>query len=261
MFTKLAVIAALFAGNAMILAQDPESPEKGPDKEVADRIKVLNDAAGDRKMERDPEAIETIDFLLRKLREGLIDKDQKAVTKALDAALMKSKKRPADSIGLYTAAVAALGYCGADGAKSLEKAYDSKRFPDKKPWVPLREQILRSVGKTKDAGSVKFLIDEARRSPEDALMAAAGEALGNFEDAKQSVRKEITSEMIKKWGALAEKAGQLGSGNTEAQTARNTLAAITGKWNDTLARLTRQNHTKFIDWQSWHNKNKSKDWK
>ena len=206
--------------------------------------------------------IELIDELWKKLDAGVSDKDSKSITKVLELVLFKGKVRPADNIGLYTAAVTTLGYCGSDGAKTLKKAYDSKRFPDKKDWVPLREQILKSLGRTKQESAVDFLLDEARRSPEDALMAAAGEALGNYADSSEKIRKEIVSDLIKRWGELDERASQLGSGNIQAANARNTLAATSGKWDVTLAVLSRQNaKKKFIEWQSWYNKNKLRRWK
>ncbi|MFO1078751.1 MAG: hypothetical protein U1E73_13600 [Planctomycetota bacterium] len=243
-------------------AQDP-APVKQPDKEVATKLEELKDCINDRKMERDAEAVQIIDFLWKKLDEGLCDKDQQAITKSLDAALSQGKVRQPEDARLYTAAVAALAYCGADGAKALKKAYENKRFgnTNEKPWLNLRDQMLRSIGKTKDESMVKFLVDEARRNPEDILMAAAGEALGNYEAAKEPVRKEIVSDLIKRWGELDELATQMGSGNIQAANARNTLAALTGKWNETLAKLTRQNFTKFTDWQSWYNKNKTQPWK
>lgn len=243
-------------------AQDP-TPAKGPDKEVAEKLDDLKSYVNDRKIEHDAEAVQVIDFLWKKLDEGLCDKDQQAITKGLDAALSQGKVRPAEDIRLYAAAVAALAYCGPEGAKVLKKAYENKRFgnTNEKAWLPLREQILKSVGKTKDESMVKFLVDEAKKNPEDLLMAAAGEALGNYEAAKELVRKDVVNELLKKWGELDELQSQMGSGNIQALNARNTLAALTGKWNDTLAKLTRQNFTKFLDWQSWNNKNRNQPWK
>jgi hypothetical protein len=251
---------ALLAGSLLLTAQDPVAP-KAPDPEVAAKIAVLDECVVDRKLAHDAEGRETIDFLLTKLQAGLCDKDQKAVAKAFENVLWKGKVREPDKTEIYVAAVVALGYCGADGAKALTKAYENKRFPDKKEWVPLREHMLKGIGRTKQEVVVKFLLDEARTSPEDALMAAAGEALGNFEASDEKVRKPIVSDLLKKWGALDEKESQLGAGNVEAINARNTLAAITNKWNETLAKLTGQNFTKFFDWQRWNNDNKGKPWK
>ncbi|MBM4060453.1 MAG: hypothetical protein FJ265_05060 [Planctomycetes bacterium] len=255
---SLFVFAALVASPA--LAQDP-APAKGPDKEIAAKIKVLKDCVLDKKFARDEEGRQIVEFLLTKVQAGVDPKDLSAIAKALEDVLMAgSKIRPPENKVLYTAAATALGYCGPEGGKALRGAYVNKRFPEKKDWVPLREVFLRGVGRTKDETLVKFLLDEALRSPEAALQAAAGDALGNFEDAKEALRKEVVDGLIKKWGELEEKASQMGSANIEAQNAQDRLAAITDKWNTTLARLTRQNHHKFLDWQNWHNKNKNLPW-
>jgi hypothetical protein len=107
---------------------------------------------------------------------------------------------------------------------------------------------------------VKFLCGEARKQPEAALQAAAGEALGNFEESKDEIRKEIVGELLIRYGELAELASQMGSSNIEAQNAQDRLAALSDKWNTALAKLTRQNFTSFRDWQAWHNKNRTLPW-
>lgn len=242
------------------LAQDP-APPKGPDKEVAEKIATLKECVLDKKFARDDEALQMIDGLLQKLKAGLDEKDRQAITKALEGALLQGAKvRPHDNTRLYTGAATALGYCGAEGAKALKGAYQNKRFPEKKEWVPLREVFLRSLGKTKDESMVKFLTNEAVRSPEAALQAAAGEALGNFDEAKEAIRKEIVADLITKWGELEEKASQMGSANIEAQNASDRLSQLRDKWNTTIARLTRQNFHKHLEWQAWHNKNKNQPW-
>lgn len=249
----------LFALMAMAPAQDPEPP-KEPDKEVAEKIDVLKDVVLDRKMERDEEGVKLIDELNMKMQAGVHPKDRASIVKALEDVFFKGKLRSPDRTSLYTGAAAALGYCGDEGAKVLRKAYDRKRFPDRKEWVPLREQLLKYLGRTKDESMVKFLCEEARRQPEAALQAAAGEALGNFEESKEAVRKEIVGEMLIRYGELAELASQMGSSNIEAQNAQDRLAALSDKWNTALAKLTRQNFTTFRDWQSWYNKNRTQPW-
>jgi hypothetical protein len=260
---KRSVLHALFAftvlGIAPLSAQDP-TPAKGPDQEVADKITLLKECVLDKKMARDAEGVQAIDVLVQKLQAGVIDKDRQAIAKALDGALTQGKLRAHDSISLYSAAAVALGYCGADGAKVLKNAYENKRFPKRKDWVPLREFFLRSLGKTKEDSMAKFLTDEAINNTEAALMAAAGEALGNYEEAKEAIRKVIASDLIKKWGEEEELASQMGSANIQAQNAKDRLSAFLDKWNSTLAKLTRQNFHKHIEWQNWHNKNRNAPW-
>ena len=110
---------------------------------------------------------------------------------------------------LYNAAAEALGRHGKDGAKALKKAYENKsRFKAKPMWVPMRERLLRNIGRAQDEANVKFLIDEARRNPEAALQAAAGDALGFFEKSSEKIRKQIVSELLITFGSLSEQASQ-----------------------------------------------------
>lgn len=249
---------AVLALVAMVAAQDP-APEKGQNKEIADKIAVLKDVVADKKLAREDEGLKIIDEL-HKARESADPKDQAAIVKALEGVLNNGKLRPPDNIGLYAGAAMALGYCGADGAKVLKAAYVNKRFPEKKEWVPFREHLLKNLGRTKDESMVKFLTNEARRNPEAALQASAGEALGNFEESKEVVRKEIVGELLVTYGELSELASQMGSANVQAQNAQDRITALKDKWNTALARLTRQNFDKFRDWQTWYNKNKNAAW-
>lgn len=248
----------LFVLVTLVPAQEPGPKEQ--DKEVAAKIDALKDVVLDRKMEHDDEGVKLIDELNIKMQGEVHPKDRAAIVKALEEVFFKGKLRQPDRTVLYTGAAAALGYCGDDGAKVLKKAYDNKRFPDKKEWVPLREQLLKYLGRTKDESMVKFLCNEARRQPEAALQAAAGEALGNYEESKESIRKEIVGELLIRYGELAELASQMGSSNVEAQNAQDRLAALSDKWNTALSRLTRQQFNTFRDWQAWHNKNKNETW-
>lgn len=241
-----------------VCAQDP-TPPKPPDKEVAEKVALLDQIGDDKKFARDAEGIEIIDVLYQKHEAGLNEKDQQLIVKALDALLNKQPRRPFNQIKIYSAAANALSQQGAEGAKVLKKAYESKRFPDKPDWVPLREQLLLAIGKAKDESTVKFLVEEASRSPESALQAAAGEALGNFDQSKEKLRKEIVRELLTKYGSLAETASQLGT-NIEAGNAQDRLDALSGKWNNTLKKLTGQNFDTFREWQAWHNDNKNKPW-
>lgn len=242
---------------ALALAQVPAP--KGPDKEVVEQIALLKEVVADKKFAREGEGVAAIDKLLIKSRAGLDPKDQTAIVKALDGVFTGGKQRPPDKTELYIGAAQALGYCGAEGAKVLKETYAGKRFPDKPEWVPFREHLLKNLGRTKDESMVKFLINEAVRSHQAALAAAAGEALGNFEESKDALRKEIVSDLLRKYGELDEKASQIGT-NIDAQNAKDQLSALQDKWNTALGKLTRQNITTFREWQAWYNKNKGHPW-
>lgn len=240
-----------------LLAQSP--PAKGPDKEIAEKVAVLKEVVADKKFTRDAEGLQVIDFLLQKVQGTIEPKDRTIVVKALGDVFTGGKVRPHDKIELYVGAAAALGYCGPEGAKVLKAAFQDKRFPEKTDWVPLREQLLKNLGRTKDESMIKFLCNEARRNHEAGLQAAAGEALGNFEDSKEELRKDIVSELLIRYGELNQLATQIGS-SIDAQNAQDRLSTLKDKWNSTLAKLTKQNFDKFGDWQAWYNKNKSQPW-
>ena len=255
----LSALVALL-GSLPAVAQDPAAG-KVPDKEVAEKIEALKDIVLDKKFARDGEGVKIIDELHQKSKAGLDEKDQMAFVKALEGVFMAGPKiRLPEKPELYNGAAAALGYCGVEGAKVLKNVYTNKRFPEEKAWLPLREQLLKYLGRTKDESQVKFLLKEARRNHEAALQAAAGEALGNFDESKEPVRKEIVGELMVTYGELSEKAGQLGSQNIEAQNAQDRLAALRDKWNTTLGKLTRQSFATFREWQTWYNKNKAQPW-
>ena len=138
----------------------------------------------------------------------------------------------------------------------------NRRFPKKPEWVPFRGILLENIGKTKEESMVKFLMDEARRSPEKALMAAAGAALGNYNESNQKVRKDIVKNLLIRWGELDAtwRDGNTDPNNIVSQDAGEYLAAIKDKWNTTFVRLTGQNIGTHLDWQQWWNSNKGANW-
>lgn len=253
-------VCALLAG-LLAAQEDPAGAEKlKPDPEVPKQLATLKEVVMDRKMARDAEGAQVIDLLTTKVGKGLAEKDRKAVAKGLEGVLTQGKLREPASIQLYIAAAAALGTMGHDGSAPLKAAFENKRFPSKPEWVKLRESLLRNLGKTKDESMVKFLCEEARRSPEPQLMAAAGEALGNYEGSDQKVRKEIVNNLLIRYGELDSRSRVLDSADLEAANARDFLAVISDKWNASLGRLTGQNFRQYPDWNGWFNKNRAGDW-
>jgi hypothetical protein len=269
MKTTISAFAFLLLAAASCLpAQVDPAPAAGTkvdkdkvDKEIAEKVARLKEVVNDRKVAHDDEGRQIIDALVQKLQAGVGDKDRQAIVKSLDGVFNQGKLREPEKAQLYMAAAAALGQCGADGAKVLQAAIDGKRFPDKPQWVPLRETMLKFLGKTKDESMVKFLVEVARRSHEAGLQAAAGEALGNFEESKDAIRKNIVSDVLVTYGEIDKLSRDMGPGNVDAQNAKDRLAAISDKWNTMLGRLTRQNFRSYPEWQQWYNKHKSVEWK
>jgi hypothetical protein len=248
--------------SAAASAQDPApvaKPDK-PDKEVAEKLAMLKEVVEDRKCSRDAEGLDLITHLVQKWQGGLVDKDKRDIVKGFESALLKGKLREPDKTQLYIAAATALGLLGTDGSKPLQAAFKDERFPDKEPWVPLRETLLKSLGKTKDESTIKFLLNVARRDPQAQLQAAAGEALGNFEESKAELRKDIVNSLIITYGEMDSRSRVIDPADIEAQNMVKRLAVVSGKWNDTLRKLTKQNFDNYPEWNEWYNKNKAKDW-
>lgn len=260
---RLLPLAVLALATGMPAQGDASTPQKHkPDPEVAKMLDELKGVVLDRKVEHDQEGVAILGQLSKKLTDGtMIDKDQDAFAKGLDMVFRQGKVREPDKIQLYTAAAAALGLLGDKGSKPLLDAYKDKRFPARPEWVPLRGQLLKNLGKTKDEKIVKFLIDEARKAPEAALMAAAGEALGYFEESDQKVRKEIVGGLLVRYGDVDSLSRVIDPANIEAQNARDRLATISDKWNGTLSKMTRQDFRSYPEWNTWYQKHKNADWK
>ena len=263
--TLTAAIAGVVLTASLAGAQEDASAQKPKkqDPEVKVALKEFDTFIKDKKMKKDGEAVAIIDTMLTKARDGMHPKDEKAFVTSLQKGL-NGKLRDPEQISLYQASALALGELGPVGAKVLKKAYNSKKFPEKPPWVPLRAIFLENVGKTKDEAQISFLVEEARRAHEEVLMAAAGAALGNFAESKVKKRQEIVTDLLIRYGEVHGKAeSSIDTGNVEAQNARDRLSTIQDKWNDTLSKLTRQDFRSFPEWQSWWNDNKSnaKAWK
>jgi hypothetical protein len=125
----------------------------------------------------------------------------------------------------------------------------------------LRAHLILALGRTKDDKQVDWLLDQTTRSPQDEIRAAAGEALGNYTALDIKGRREIVKQILREWGSLHSSATTAAPTDPNVpidpgpENARNTLRAVEGKWNGTLAALTGLSMTQFADWQRWLNKN------
>ena len=246
------------------LASTAVHAQKG-DPANAARLASLKDVMKDRKMEKDAQGVQLLGEIGASY-DKLNKADRKKAVKAVGAVFSTGKLRSPEKAQIYTAAAAALAKMEKPGAKTLQKIYDSKRIPNKKPWAFMRADLVRRIGDTKDAGMIKFLCDRVSRSSFDEELVAAGATLGNYADLDQKKRNPIVKAMIGKLGALESAASmtvlradtpqQLGTLN-----AQETLRKIRDPWNNTLRRLTDHRFDTGHDWQRWYNKNKNKKWK
>jgi hypothetical protein len=238
--SAILLLTTVFVTPALLAQPDPKPPAK-PDPEVKAKLGEFKKLIKDRKGAKDGEAVQIIDGILPRF-DKLHPKDKADFAKALYEPLKNPRiKRKAMDSNLFKASVVALGKTGTK--------------------LSLRAYMLKSLGKTKDQQFVKFLIDEARKNIHDSLMAAAGEALGEFAEADLKVRKEICKELIKKFVNIYENANaNLDTGSTLRTTWENRYKAVMDPWNTTLKKLTKQHYRTPNDWQRFYNKNKDKNW-
>lgn len=214
------------------------------------------------KMTEDFRAIGLIQQLAAK-PEALHPKDQARIVKALGNVFDRGRVRPPDGTHLYREAADALAKFGEEAGRTLQRAIDDDRIKDR-DYAPLRAHMIVALGRTKDEKQVDWLLEQALRSPDDDVLAAAGEALGNFTELPMRPRREVVKRMIRFLGGLVEKASRPINPDPNApidfspQNARATLDKVQSKWNATLAALTGQNFSEQSDWQHWLNKNP--DW-
>lgn len=263
-------LAALFLawGAVPCTAQDDEKIPDNP--AIEEKLDALEEVLKDKKAgrdngARDDEAVALIDELLQLSRDGVSDGDFKDLIKGFGKVYQARPVRDPQNLKIYRAVSAALGEIGGpQAAIVMRKVYEGKRpFPDDRDYVNMREALLKAIGKTKDPASAKFLYDIGNRAHEDALKAAAGEALGNYDEAPFKLRAEILNKMLIEFGRQESLATPIDPGNQQAQNARATLRAISDRWMTTMSKLTGQNFRSFQDWNTWYNKNKAKpdEWK
>jgi hypothetical protein len=250
----LASTAALIAAS-LVPAQTP-----AVDASLPERIKELRALVKHPRMEDDYRAIDRIRELAKDPA-ARHPKDQERIADALGDVFRAGKTRPPGQSQLYEAAADALASFGADGARALQKAATDDRVSGRE-YARLRAHLVRALGRTKDESQVDWLLEQALRSPDDPVLAAAGEALGNFTALPVPKLRDVVKRMVGRFGEWDMRASQLDPTDPNApidlgpQNARATLDHVRGPWNATLRALTGQSLSDAPDWQRWLNKNK-----
>jgi hypothetical protein len=186
---------------------------------------------------------------------------------ALVAALAKSfdQKRvpneeegedPAKVYKLYTTAVVAMSRMGPESVKPLQKLIGDRTH---KANLDLLRRAILSLGKTKDAGSVQFLLD-LRNHKDNVLVAAAAEALGEYGDLPLEKRKQIFEDLLKVLMALKVEVDGAQAGGTPDNDKSERYQTISGPILGTLQRMSGHEEREPEKWQAWWNNNKKKKW-
>ncbi|MCA8955295.1 MAG: hypothetical protein KDC87_04430 [Planctomycetes bacterium] len=242
-------------------AQKPVPAAAKSDLKVKDRIGQFQKLVTDRKGDKDAEAVELVNGLDKDFA-SMVAKDKVEYAKGIAFALSSTRvKREPTKDGIYRTVIFALGKTGDSGSKYLASAVENKAKFKGKEWLTLRGYMLDHLGRTKDPKQIKFLLDTAIRSPEDTLMAKAGEALQHFHGEKLAVRKEIAKDLIKKFANIETNANKnIDPGDAVTKAWRDRLAMVADPWNTALQKLTKQNIRKPSEWNTFWNKHKGDNW-
>ena len=236
---------------APLLQDEEEIQDKRP--EIKELLGNLKQHIGKRG-EQDTEAVGVIDKLLGEFpRSG--PKDRSSIAKGLGSCLDQKRQDLDDGVPdntLYMAAAVALGEMGEDAAPVLSKYIGHKRL---KKNLTLQRRLILSLGKTKDAASIKTLL-KLLNDTENVLIAAAAEALGEFKGAPQKVRKEAFNELLK----LLVTIKNLKEGDINDIASRDKYDVIAAPITTTLQLLSGHDERDPEEWQRWWNKNKKEDW-
>ncbi len=221
--------------------------------EIAELLDAFKGHIGKRG-EQDSEAVGLIDQLLQEWAQ-CGPKDRSSIVKGLGKTFDQKRQELDDGLPdnrLYLATATALGEMGKDATKELQKWIGNKKH---RKDLALQRRLILSLGKTKDTDAVDDLLD-LLNDKDNAIIAAACQALADFEEADLKVRKEIFNELLK----LLTTTKAMKDGDINDILSRDRYDAIAAPITTTLQQLSGHDARKPEDWQRWWNKNKKNDW-
>lgn len=245
--------------------QDEEAPKPDERAEVAKLIEQLDGHLKARGGE-DDEAMGAIDQLSVEFEESG-PKDRQAIAAIVAECVVVKRKDLAEDVPdqkLQTHAAKALGAFGEEGGKHLLKLVEHSALDGR---LKARREAILSLGRTKTEKGVKVLIKLLDNAVYE-VEGAAAQALGNYSDAKEKVRKEIVEALLKKIVPLAdllEDSGDYsGTGaadsNEDFEEKQKEYEALAAGTASSLAALTGHQESDFRAWQRWWNDNKRESW-
>jgi HEAT repeat protein len=231
-------------------------PLPDDDPAVEEAIEALKTALKDK---QDDTAVATIDRLTVLARDAG-PKDKKKIAKGVGETFgAKRVPREGESkdevFRAFVAAAASLGQMGDEGVGPLVRALEQRSFRHE---PALRAKILAALGATKSEKATKPLLDMLEDKDYD-LIAAAADALGNYDKAPLPPRKEIVERLVRHLESAANAANP-SSPQVDASEARRKYDRIGGPLLSTLAKLTGQDFRDPLEWVKWWNDNKKRPW-
>jgi hypothetical protein len=237
------LLLALAARAAPMRGDDKE----GPTKDVANLVADLNKAYEDK---NDHGSVGIIDKLVIAYRSG----DEKTKGTIANTVARAFEQRRDDDKGddLFRAAAAAMSEMGEPGAKALVTALKHKNF---KKRTEVRAVMLQAIGSQKDPKNSKLLTDYLKDN-EPRLVAAAADAIANYREAPEKLRKDLVEELVKAYATQDANVKK----NPKDQVQKDRLDAYEVNMNNALLALTGQTFEDATKWQAWFNDNKNKPW-
>jgi len=234
----------------LVSVQDDELPDKRADvKEWLSTLKALIGKRGD----EDPAAIVLIEKLVVEFQ-GSGEKDRASIAKGVASCLSQRRKDLSKGVpdnGLKLATAKALGSMGPESTGALSKWVNDKKVRDN---IELQRQLVLSLGATKDKSATKTLADLLKyRNP--TIVAAAAEALCQFEKIELKERKKLFEEILK---TLMSAKGKVDADPTD-NIAREEWNVVSAPLMTSLTALSgHKDAKKPEEWQRFWNKNKKK---
>jgi hypothetical protein len=251
----LALRAAAPPAKATAATAVQDGTQTPPDNrpEIKTLLDALDHHAGKRGKE-DQEAIGVIDKLFGEFKESG-PKDRAAIVKALDKCF--TEKRQEDENGvrdnkLYIAATTALGDMAPESVPVFLKWIGDKAH---RKDLALQRLLILKLGKTKALEGREPLV-KLLKDDQPQIQAAAAEALGEYAEVEQKLRKDTFEELLK---LLMGVKGQVDSNSTDT-IARERYDTIAAPIVTSLQRLSGHEENVPEEWQRWWNKNKKEDW-
>jgi HEAT repeats len=230
--------------------------------EVAQQLAQLEAQVAE-KGKQDKEAQGTLDAITAEFAKSG-PKDRALIVKSVAKILTVARKDlakdiPDEELKTYTAVM--LGRMGPESAEVLIAHLGHKKMRE---TIKAQRAVILALGQTQVEKGIKPLL-KVLDDPQWEFVAAAAEALGNYLTVEQKVRKEIFNELLQRILPLADiletDQGQNNFGNAnDYELLNKEFEIIRGPIRASLERLSKHTEPSFLQWRSWWNDNKKKDW-
>lgn len=237
---------------AAVVRQNPPAPADNR-PEIKELCEKLGAHAGKRGKE-DSEAISVMDKLVQDFP-NCGPKDRALVVKQLDKCFSEKRQEDQDGVRenkLFLAAATALGEMAPESVPVYIKWIGDKAH---RKDLALQRVMILKLGKTKAEAGRTTLLD-LLVDPSAKIQAAAAEALGEYAEIEQKLRKTTFESLLK---ILMGAKGAVDS-NVNDLIARERYDTIAAPLTTALSKLAKHEEHDPNEWQRWWNKNKKEDW-